>query len=230
MAATAGGLILDHGGLAGPGNALRSAGVALAAAIAAFVHWRRFMVPITVAAGAAAVVAIVVALALAAAPGLSAIAWPVLLVCGLGVFAVAMWWDMSDPERRTRRSDVAFWLHLVAAPMIAHPVFHLLGVFDGTIGVGTAFVVIALYLVFGFVALAIDRRALLVSGLAYVVYAMASLIRTAGAVELGWAFTALVIGAALLTLSAFWHPMRVRVVRLLGGLADRLPPTRRPGA
>ena len=115
---------------------------------------------------------------------------------------------------------------LVAAPMIAHPVFHMLGVFDGVIGIGTAIVVIVLYLAFGFVALAIDRRALLVSGLAYVIYAMAALIRHAGAVELGWAFTALVIGAALLSLSAFWHPMRVRVVGLLGGLASRLPPTR----
>ena len=91
-----------------------------------------------------------------------------------------MRWDMSDRERRTRRSDVAFWLHLVAAPMIAHPVFHMLGVFDGVIGVGTAIVVILLYLAFGFIALAIDRRALLVSGLAYVIYAMAALIRTAG--------------------------------------------------
>jgi hypothetical protein len=29
-----------------------------------------------------------------------------------------MWWDSSDRARLTRRSDVAFWLHLLAAPMI----------------------------------------------------------------------------------------------------------------
>ena len=226
VAGAVGTLILDHGTLAAPGQALRAAGVAGAAAIAAFIHWRRFMVPITVAAGAVAVVALLVTLALAAAPGLGGIAWPALLVCGLGVFAVAMWWDMSDRLRQTRRSDVAFWLHLVAAPMIAHPVFHMLGVFGGMIDVATAILVIALYLVFGFVALAVDRRALLVSGLAYVVYAMAALIRTAGAVELGWAFTALLLGAALLTLSAFWHTIRIRAVRLLGRFADHLPPAR----
>ena len=53
------------------------------------------------------------------------------LIAGLGVFTLAMWWDRSDRVRQTRRSDVAFWLHLLAAPMIAHPVFHLLGVTDG---------------------------------------------------------------------------------------------------
>jgi hypothetical protein len=34
-----------------------------------------------------------------------------------------------------------------------------------------------------------------------------------------------VIGSALLTLSAFWHPMRALVVGTLGDLGRRLPPT-----
>ena len=42
-----------------------------------------------------------------------------MFVAGLGVFAFAMRWDLQDPERITRRSDVAFWLHLAAAPLIA---------------------------------------------------------------------------------------------------------------
>jgi hypothetical protein len=109
--------------------------------------------------------------------------------------------------------------------MIAHPIFKLLGVFDSEVTVATALVVLALYLVFAFVALAIDRRALLVSGLGYVLYAMIALFRTAGAVELSWALTAFVIGSALLTLSAFWHPMRALVVGTLGDLGRRLPPT-----
>jgi hypothetical protein len=33
-----------------------------------------------------------------------------------------------------------------------------------------------------------------------------------------------VIGSALLTLSAFWQPMRRLVVGMLGGLEHRLPP------
>lgn len=200
--------------------------VALLTAGAAWLHWRRFMVPITIAAGAAALVAMVIALALAALPPAVAehAASPVAFVTGLAVFAFAMRWDMSDTERKTRRSDVAFWLHLTAAPLIAHPVFEMLGVFDGEIGAAQAVVVLALYLIFAFVALAVDRRALLVSSLAYVLYALYSLFAKAGAVELGGALTALVIGSALLTLSAFWHPMRRQVVGTLGSLADRLPP------
>ncbi len=91
-------------------------GIALVAAGAAWAHWRRFMVPVTVAAGAAALVATVAALAVAAFPGLEDRFYPITLLGGIGVFVVAMRWDMSDRERRTRRSDVAFWLHLVAAP------------------------------------------------------------------------------------------------------------------
>jgi hypothetical protein len=205
-------------------NAVIGAGIGLVAAGAAWVHWKRFMVPITVAAGAAALVAVAVALTLAAIPAAKDAIYPILLAGGLAVFALAMWWDMSDRERRTRRSDVAFWLHLAAAPLIAHPVFHMLGVFNETITLDIAGIVLVLYLAFAFVALAVDRRALLVSSLAYVLYAMYSLFVTAGAVELAWAFTALVIGSALLTLSAFWHPMRRLVVGTLGGLSEKLPP------
>ena len=49
----------------------------------------------------------------------------------------------------TRRSDVAFWLHLLAAPMIVHPVFTLLGLNDGTATIGEGLVVILLYVVIG---------------------------------------------------------------------------------
>ena len=57
---------------------------------------------------------------------LEALLLPLVFVAGLGVFAFAMRWDMTDPQRETRRSDVAFWLHLLAAPMIAHPLFNWL--------------------------------------------------------------------------------------------------------
>ncbi len=208
--------------------ALIGAGIALAGAGAAWIHWRRFMVPITVAAGAAATVGIVIGLVLAIVPSAKDAIWPLLLVAGICVFALAMRWDLSDRERRTRRADVAFWLHLAAAPMIAHPLFQMLGVFNETVGIGTAIVVLALYMLFAFVALAVDRRALLVSSLVYVLYAMYALIKSAGAIELSAAITALVIGSALLSLSAFWHPMRRIAVGALGDLGRRLPPLQAP--
>jgi MFS family permease len=200
-------------------SAIVSAAVAASAAIAAWFHWRRFMVPITVAAGAAGVAATVIALIAAATwremPEQN-VMLGLVLAAGLCIFAFAMYWDRSDTARQTRRSDVAFWLHLLAAPMIAHPLFALLGVTDGdSITAGAAIGVVALYLGFGVIALAIDRRALLVSALAYVLYAMTELFREFGAVEINTALTALVIGASLLLLSAFWQTARRLVLSAL---------------
>jgi len=200
------------------------AGAALIAAIGAYLHWRRFHVPITVAAGTSALVALALSLAAAAVPGIrDHLALPA-FVAGLGVFALAMRWDMSDPKRETRRADVAFWLHLLAAPLIVHPVFAMMGLFGGNVGPASAGVVVLLYLVLGLIALAIDRRALMVSALAYVLYALSALFRTFGALSLNVALTALVLGSALLLLSAYWTMVRAAVLSLLPeSLRDRLP-------
>jgi uncharacterized membrane protein YfcA len=207
---------------------------AAVAAVAAWMHWRRFHVPITVAAGAAAVAGIFLAIVVAIVqPSDSESAKNLILgfvlLLGIGMFLFAMWWDASDRARLTRRSDVAFWLHLLAAPMIAHPIFTLMGLNSGSVGVGEALIVVGLYVLFGLTALAVDRRALLVSALAYVLYALTELFKQFGAVELNVALTALVIGSALLMLSAFWHQARrVVVTKLPSALQERLPNLDRP--
>lgn len=221
------------------------AGIAMA--IAAYMHWRRFHVPITIAALTGALVLTAFGLTVAAlmsrAPCTldvaetrdrclmlvqTASSWMALLA-GVVVFGFAMWWDMSDRARITRRSDVAFWLHLCAAPLIAHSVFWLLGVTSGEPSPARAGIVIMLYLLFGLVALAVDRRALLVSSLAYVLYALSGVFEQFGAVSLNMALTALVIGSALLMLSAFWHTARRLIVsRLPDEVRMRLPELDRP--
>jgi hypothetical protein len=191
---------------------------AAVAAAGALLHWRRFHVPITVAAGAATLVGLVLAL-IASAIGDYAERDDILLgfalLLGIGVFLFAMRWDASDPKRESRRADVAFWLHLLAAPLIVHPIFVLLGLTEGHASTIEAIVVLFVYIALGFTALAIDRRALLVSALAYVLYALNNLFQNYGVVELSVAFTALVIGSALLLLSAFWHQARRIVVGTL---------------
>jgi len=196
-------------------------------AAAAWLHWKQFRVPITVAAGAAAMAALAVGLFFSVLPNTEASTRIILgfvLLLGIGTFLFAMWWDGSDRARLTRRSDVAFWLHLLAAPMIVHPVFTLLGLNDGSATIGEGLVVVLLYVVLGLTALTVARRALLVSALAYVLYALNKLFEQFGAVELNVALTALIIGSALLMLSAFWHQARAMVVRPLPeGLRNRLP-------
>jgi len=209
---------------------------AIAAAVAtgaAYLHWRRFQVPVTIAAGAAAAVGVILAIlgALLAnnLEDVRNIMLGFVLLLGIAVFLFAMRWDSSDPARTTRRSDVAFWLHLLAAPMIVHPVFTLLGLNDGSATIGEGLVVVLLYGGLAVAALAIDRRALLVSALAYVLYALTELFKQIGAVELSVALTALVIGSALLLLSAYWHQARRLVVaRLPHALQGKLPLLDRP--
>ena len=209
------------------GGALAAVSAAIAGG-AAWLHWRKFHVPITVAAGAASVAGIIVGL-LVSALGQNIeqarnVILGLVLFLGVGIFLFAMWWDSSDRARLTRRSDVAFWLHLLAAPMIVHPIFTLLGLNNGSVTLSEGLIVIALYIALGLTALAVDRRALLVSALAYVLWALADLFKRFGAVELNIALTALVIGSALLLLSAFWHQARGAIVRPLPeGLREKLP-------
>jgi len=197
------------------------------AAVAAWLHWLRFRVPITVAAGAAAVVGGAVGTLMVAVPAAREWLQLALFAAGLAVFAIALRWDASDVRRETRRSDVAFWLHLLAAPLMVHPVFTWIGMLSGEETVFAALLVFALYVAIALMSLAIDRRALMVSALSYVLYAFSTLLQQTGFVSLGFALTALVIGSALLLLSAFWQKSRAAALGLLPPqLRARLAPLR----
>lgn len=200
---------------------------ALLAVAASAAHWRRFHVPITIAAGALAAVAAAVTVLTAAWPNLGQYIMIAVMIGGLGVFALAMGWDVSDKARTTRRSDVAFWLHLAAAPLIVHPAFELLGLLDADgAALSRAAIAIGIYAALAIVAIVVDRRALLVSALFYVLYAITALMRAAGALNFSVALTALVAGSALLLLSAFWNPTRRAVVGAMPpGLRARVPAT-----
>lgn len=179
----------------------------IVATVAAVVHWLRFRVPITVAAGTTALLMSVLA-SLMYFDNISTYLVPLAVVIGFGVFAFAMYWDSKDTQRKTRQSDIAFWLHLLAAPIIIHPLFEIIGVLHGNINLLQASLVFILYIGIAIVSLLIDRRALMVSALGYVVYVFSALLSDIGHVGVGFAVTAFTIGSALLLLSAFWHKCR----------------------
>ncbi|MGO9768081.1 MAG: hypothetical protein ACLPSW_00720 [Roseiarcus sp.] len=210
--------------------------VALLAGAAAYAHWLRFKVPITVAAGTCAAFAALIAFLSGALPGGDRLVLPLTFLSGLGVFGLALWWDASDPLRRTRRADVAFWLHLAAAPLIVHPAFSLLGLnaapglsesASGALGpmaLTRPAAAVAVYLILALVALVIDRRALMVSALAYLLYAMNAFFQATGALSVSFALSALLAGAGLLLLSAYWRTARQRALGLApASLKARLP-------
>lgn len=210
-----------------PSGAIILLGAGLAACLAAWVHWRRFYVPATVAAGAGALVAALVGLLMSVSMEIYGYLPMILLLCGLAIFAYAMKWDSSDRNRSTRRSDVAFWLHLLAAGLIVHPVFELLPSGGLSPAQGAA-LVLGVYAVLALVALIIDRRAVLVSSLAYVLYAVIGAVFSSGlnGMESGisWAAVVLPIGSLLLLFSAFWHSVRRLIVGCLPSVVrDHVP-------
>ncbi len=182
----------------------------LTAVMTAIYYWR-FRVPITVAAGALALVVMAQTLIFYLAPNFAASSYNLIqLLSGLAVFALAMAFDFSDPQRVTRRTDIAFWLHLLAAPWIVGSIIRNVLTGDASVATdpNTAITILAVFLALGLVAVIIDRRALLVSGLAYAGFAFGSLIREAFSAGDVFAATLFALGAFILVLSAGWRPLR----------------------
>lgn len=205
-------------------NGLTFSFAALIAAVTAAAHWLRFKVPITVAAGCAALMVMLLAILNSIVPGVvTSHPVPVFLPTGLAIFAAAMWFDTSDRSRLTRRTDIAFWLHLLAAPVIVHPVIRSLGVTGESVP-ADAIAIVAIFSVLCVVALVVDRRALLVSSLSYLAYAAYSLVIATGWSTSATAIAVFVVGAIVLLLSAAWRPLRYLAVRTMpSSIRARVP-------
>ncbi len=188
---------------------------AAAASIGAWLHWKRFQVPITVAAGAAFVVMFVVSLFMIIYPNLFDYTLYLIFLSGIITFCIAMIWDSADISRITRKSDVAFWLHLVSAPLIVHPIFSNLGVLKGDDSLISVVTIMGLYAVLTIISLIVDRRAFMVSSLVYVLFALTVLLGTYGLAGDSIAFVGVFIGFSLLMLSGFWHKARCQLVNYL---------------
>ncbi|WP_103121696.1 hypothetical protein [Methylopila sp. Yamaguchi] len=204
------------------------AGVGLAAAVAFRLRFRLPFSSLLIAGG-------VIGLGLAAletvAPGSVEAHWDGLLLgLGLAVFAVAMRYDLKDPSRTTLAADHAFWLHLLAAPMIVHALLSF-AVAEPSAPTGPeAGLVVAIMLALALVALAIDRRALLMSGLIYFGAAIGVLVAQTdidpGAI---FALTLVLLGGFVVTLGAGWRPARRLVLAALPARARAVLPPVRPG-
>ncbi|QKV19820.1 hypothetical protein [Oricola thermophila] len=156
------------------------------------------------------------------------------LVCGFAVFAAGLALDLRDRERFTVWSDCAFWLHVISAPLLVHPLFILAtgqDVVFGEIEPGaSASVMLAILIIaFVYVALAIDRRSLLVPTFAYfgslgVYYLVNSAANTTGIPP--FALILLVIGAMIILFGAGWQRIRRLIVgtTLPTSLLTKLPP------
>jgi len=156
------------------------------------------------------------------------------LICGIITFGVGIVLDLKDRERFTIWSDCAFWLHVVSAPLLVHPLFILATgqevVFGRIEPDSTALVMLAILIAaFTLMALTIDRRSLLVPTFAYFgalgVFTMVN--ETAQNAGLpGFAIALMAIGVAVLFFGAAWQQLRGLIVApmLPKWMLEKLPP------
>ena len=198
--------------------------------VALFVYWMRFRVPFAMAmiALGAFAVALVWTAARAGTPdtpmelfllsGDGPFAWVTLLV-GLAVFSVAMWFDMSDPHRVTRRAAQGFWLHVVAAPALINTIALTLLQQETS---AASLALLAILVGFAVIAVIIDRRSFLITAVGYCV-----VLSTTVFDENAAGYTVLALGAGLVLLGAAWERLRSLLLRIAGPVLplNRLPPS-----
>jgi hypothetical protein len=168
--------------------------------------------------------------------------YPLILAGLIGLFAAltfgtALYFDFSDRMRATRRSDVAFWLHLAAAPAILYTVITLVyspykqSWFDSNTSATQAGLIVLTVLVLMLVGIMLDRRAFVTSGLLSFGYAFKVLLQEGGIASffsstdtIGFVIL-LAVGVIVLTLGIGWRPLRRLVIGALPDpFAERLPP------
>lgn len=144
---------------------------------------------------------------------------PILMTCfilGCLVEAYAIWWDMRDPKRQSVATDVAFWTHIVAAPFIVQPLYWWAEdlAWSPTSEVIVGMILFMLLLAF---ALVINRRALLIGAMVWVLAALFTIADMAVA--------GLSMGVLLLFIAAAWNKTRELIEPVLPELIQRSFPT-----
>lgn len=139
------------------------------------------------------------------------------IVVGLACFSLAMWFDQSDPHRVSRKTGHAFWLHVAAAPMIVNPVAATLFSMNRS---GPEAALVGFVVAMAIIALVIDRRSFLLSGIGYMIALIVTVI------DGGWAVAFLGLGVILVTLGALWEGIRGAILRGLPNFPGKsnLPP------
>lgn len=195
--------------ISGQEKSLANLGLITATSLA--FYWR-YKMPFSLLPATAAVIAILVNQL-----GIDIVNQPyVFSLIGLVVFSTAMWFDSRDTARQNYLSDSAFWLHLLAAPLIAHGVMILIVLAEpgSFLAINRNLLIIGFFMLFFLVAMFVDRRALLISSTAYAIYAITQLAKGQFAdVQSLIAFVFMAFGIIVVLFGTYWYKTR----RLLFG-------------
>jgi hypothetical protein len=202
-------------------------GIAGAAALA----WWRFRLPFTMLLMAGALAAAAYTFAGFFGDAGLVVGGLLSLLLGAATIMLAMWFDQKDPGRITRLSDYAFWLHVAAAPQI---ILGLRGLIMGSPMANPdtfqAMLMLLALILLALLSLALNRRALVVSGLFSFWLALGSIVSALGGRgTMTFIFTALLLGTAIIALGGGWHTARRMLLKRMpnSGLAARLFPPER---
>jgi hypothetical protein len=223
----------------------------LAFFLPAAIYYLRFRLPFAGGIAGAGLVGLGVLTFFMLDPYAVAINLPAVNVAAGGALLLAgIVFDMRDPDRSTRLSGTAFWLHFFAAPILLAAVMNVTQVgwtleatdfdnFEQTNLIAamasdsanaSALAAVALLVIgaFALVSLLINRRALIVSGLLTAGIAISVIVGDAG---LGAgavvAVTMLLLGGTVVLLGAAWNPVRRMLLTPFpssGPLARLFPP------
>ncbi len=160
--------------------------------------------------------------------GFASIGGLAIFLVGAATLVCAMVFDARDPTRSTRQSDNAFWLHLAAAPQIMLGLRFMIIGENAMSDLGSSVIMLAVLLVVGFLSLALNRRALIFSGLVTFTLVVFSLVNNSGlsGAEKA-AVPLLIVGASVVLLGAGWRTARsfaLKFVPETGVWARLFPP------
>ncbi len=144
----------------------------------------------------------------------------ILSIYGVLLFSTAMWFDARDTKRQSYLSDSAFWLHLIAAPLISHGIMVtlLLAEHGSMLSNISDFIIVGFFLTFFLTALFIDRRALLISSTAYAIYAVTQIAKGQFAdVQSLIAFIFMAFGIFVVLFGTYWYKARTLIFGWLAG-------------
>ncbi|RDH84545.1 MAG: hypothetical protein DIZ80_03495 [endosymbiont of Galathealinum brachiosum] len=153
--------------------------------------------------------------------GMDALKNPVIfMLLGLITFSIAMWFDSRDTKRQSHLSDSAFWLHLLAAPLIVHGAM-LSMISSEQVWVqsfSNDILMIIFFACFFLIALFVDRRAMLVSTQLYAIYALTQLLQSdfIGSQNV-MIYVLMALGMFVIFFGTYWYKTRHIVFGILSG-------------
>ncbi len=161
--------------------------------------------------------------------GVDVIQYPI-TIAGLGLlaFIIAMAFDIRDTQRKSHLSDCAFWLHLLASPLIVHGVMisMLFSNHEWLKAINAELFIVLFFAIFLLIALLLDRRAILVSTQIYMIYALTQILQGQfDSAQNIMIYVLMLLGFVVIFFGTYWYKTRSLVFGFLtGGVIARYIP------